>query len=543
MDHFVLHSKYEKGFKIAEKSKAIGKKIEKAAQGTLLFLCICIFCGLTYYSARYTMVEISGIPLPVDNQDNAGLNLLVLAAVTGAVFLLHGILRNEHLRFIRQRMLAWMPYMIGIVAIYVYIISVIWVINCHIAPIGDGEVLCNVARRMITGNYVDMKNEGNIGGYTGYMAVFPHQFSLLSVIHLILAVFGPWKYEIFQHINAICMPILFYSGYKFLQLICENLEVVIYYIIFFVGCVPLFLYVPYVYGEIISITFTMVLMWQTVRYCKTGKKSCFLWGTAAIVLACMVRKNSFIILIAVGIVLLIHSVRKANLWGVVWILVMALMVSGSDKLIHAYYEKASGIEVEKGVPYISWIRMGLQDTWAGPGWFDNSSIEEFIEHGYNTEQTALAEKEHIREILKGMWEDKAYSIDFFRRKILTQWNSPKYGYTYELQNFDCNPEELPDFVSRIYYYDEISVQTYLNRYQFVLYFYAAVSAVALFVGKKKESCLADYLLYIAIVGGFLFSALWEASSRYVLPYVVYMVPLAAIGICQLTKISGKGMGL
>ena len=524
---------------MAEKLKVLGKKIEKAAQGTLLLLCIFIFCGLAYYSARYTMAEIAGIPFPVDTQDNAGLNLLTLAAATGAVFLLRGIFQNEHLCFIRQRILAWMPYIISIVAIYVYIISVIWVINCHVAPDGDGHVLCSVAHRMITGNYVDMTNKGYTGGYTGYMVIFPHQFSLLSVIHLIFSLFGPWKYEIFQHINAICMPILFFSGYKLLQLICGNLEAVIYYILFFLGCVPLFLYVPYVYGEIISITFTMVLMWQTIRYCKTGKKSCFLWGTLAIVLACMVRKNSFIVLIAVGIVLLIHSLRKANPWGVVWVLVMALMVSGSDKLIHAYYEKASGIKVAGGVPYISWIRMGLQDTWAGPGWFDNSSIEAFKEHGYDTEQTAIAEKEQIREILKSMWEDKAYSIDFFRRKILTQWNSPKYGYIYDIQNFDCEPEELPDLVSRIYYYDEISVQAYLNRYQFVLYFYAAMSAVVLFANRKKESCLADYLLYIAIVGGFLFSALWEASSRYVLPYVVYMVPLAAIGICQLTKISDK----
>ena len=136
---------------MVEKLKAIAQKIEKAAQGTLLFLCICIFCSLAYYSSRYTMEEIDGIPFPIDTQDNAGLNLLVLAVVAGIIFLLHKIFRNENLRFIRQRILRWMPYTICITAIYVYIISVIWVVNRHIAPNGDGEVLCNVARRMITG--------------------------------------------------------------------------------------------------------------------------------------------------------------------------------------------------------------------------------------------------------------------------------------------------------------------------------------------------------------------------------------------------------
>lgn len=515
---------------MAEKLEVIGRKLEKAADWVLLFLCMCIFCGLAYYSARYTVADNAGIPL--DTRDNAGLNLLVLAAVTAAAVLLHGISRHGRLRFIRERIRTWKPYIIGFVSAYVYIISVVWVSNCHIAPSGDGASLCYVAHRMMTGNYIDMKD-------AGYMFIFPHQFSLLSVIHFLFTLFGVWNYGVIQHINAFCMPLLFYSGYKFLQLVCEDLEIVIYYILFFLGCLPLFIYVPFVYGEIISITFTMVLVWQTVRYCKTGKKSCFLWGTIAIVLACIVRKNSLIVLIAVGIVLVIHSIREADPRGMIWILVMVLMVSGSDKLIHAYYEKISGIEIAGGVPYISWIRMGLQDARTGPGWFDNTSIEAFREHGYDTERTALAERELLTEILKDMWEDKAYSIDFFRRKILTQWNSPGYYYTYEVKTFDCYLEDLPDFVRRIYYDDEKAVLAYMNRYQFVLYFYAAVSAVALFADRKRKCCLSERLLYIAVIGGFLFSVLWEARSRYVLPYVVYMIPLAAVGVCRLTKISDR----
>lgn len=513
---------------MAGKCNAIGEKLEIIAVKALLVLCICIFCGLTYYSARYTIVEDI-----VDTRDNAGINLLVLAAVTLAAVLLHRLAHNDRLQFVKQRILAWKPYIIGVISLFVYIMSAIWVSICHVAPGGDGSPLCHVAHRMITDNYIDMITPG-------YMVIFPHQFSLLWVIHLIFKLFGVWNYQVFQHLNALCMPLLFYSGYKILQLVCEEVEIVIYYVFFFLTFLPFLFYVPFVYGEIISITFTMVLMWQVIRYCKTGKKSCFLWGTAAIVLACIVRKNSLIILVAVGIVLMIHSIKKANLWGVLWIVVMALAVSGSDQMIHAHYEKISGIEVAGGVPYISWIRMGLQDNSTGPGWFDNSSVEAFAEHGYNTEQTALAERERIKEILKDMWKDKAYSIDFFRRKILSQWNSPEYSYIYETRQFDCDPGELPTLVKRIYYDNEQANLAYLNRYQFVLYFCVAVSAIVLFADRKKRHCLAEHLLYISIIGGFLFSAMWEARGRYVLPYVVYMIPLAAMGMYRMTKISDSG---
>ena len=516
---------------MVDKLDAIGGKLERAAGGALLFLCICVFCALTFYSARYTMAENGAVPL--DTQDNAGWNLLGLAGVTTAVVLLHRILQSGYWQAVRQRARKWKPYLIGMVSICVYVVSAVWVFNCHIIPYGDSGVLVSIARKMLEGCYIDMENAGC------YMTIFPHQFSLVAVIQVLLALFGPENYKAFQHLNALCMPLLFYSGYKILQYICEELEMVFYYVLFFLGCMPLFLYVPFVYGEIISITFTMVLMWQTVRYCRTGRKICFLWGTMAIVMACMVRKNSLIVLIAAGIVLVFHSVRRTDPKGVIWILVMALMVSGSDRLVYAYYEKMSGTEVTDGIPYVSWIRMGLQDTWAGPGWFDNSSIDNYAENGFDTERTALMERSLLAGTLRDMWEDKAGSVDFFRRKILSQWNSPGYNYVQTTKNFDCGPEELPALVKYVYYEGEKTVQTYMDRYQSVLYFYAAVSAAALFKDRKKKYCLADCLLYIAIIGGFLFSIMWEACSRYVLPYAVYMIPLAALGMYRLVKLSDR----
>ena len=42
--------------------------------------------------------------------------------------------------------------------------------------------------------------------------------------------------------------------------------------------------------------------------------------------------------------------------------------------------------------------------------------------------------------------------------------------------------------------------------------------------------MSDCLPAITILGGFLFSIIWEAKSRYVLPYYVLMIVYAAYGI-------------
>lgn len=259
----------------------------------------------------------------------------------GSIFLLYKFSCNKRTVVLSEQLRVWMPYIVAILAVGIYVVGVIWVINCHVYPRGDGLSLCHAAHRMVTGNFVGMKERG-------YLFIFPHQFSLLSVIHAIFTWFGAMNYQVFQHINAACMPLLFYSGYKIIKLICDKMGAVICYILFFIACLPLFFYVPYVYGEVISITFTMVLMWQVIRFCKTGKKSALLWGVLAVVIACYVRNNSLVVLIAVGIVMVIHSLKNANFKGFIWILVMSLMIFGSQYMVRAYYEKVSGIEVAEG---------------------------------------------------------------------------------------------------------------------------------------------------------------------------------------------------
>jgi len=509
-----------------EKIKKAGAKIERIAVMVLLSLCAVFFCGLAYYCARYTWQDSTGIPFEI--QDNGLINFLVLLGFTVVFFVLYRIYCNKRLMKVREFFRARLPYVVGVVSVYLFLISIWWVSYSHVEPSGDGMSLCNVANRMLAGNYVDMMEKG-------YMYIFPHQFGLLSVIHSIFTWFGVMNYKVFQYINAACIPLLFYSGYRMIRLIYDRVGAVIAYILCFVTCMPLFFYIPYVYGEVISITFTMVFMWQVIRFRKTGKKSSFLWGTIAIVIACFVRNNSFIVLIAAGIVLCIHDLKEVKLKGLVWLLMVALLISGSQQLVRTYYENVSGLEVADGVPYISWVRMGLQDSWAGPGWFDNSSIEVFKENGYDAKQTVLEEKERLNEMLEDMWEDKAVSIDFFRRKILSQWNAPGYRYVYETRNFDCEYAELSDVSRNIYYHDEMKVQNFMNHYQFLVYFFTALQTIFLLLDKKKKYCLEEYLLYVALIGGVLFTAIWESGSRYILPYLVYMLPLAAIGLCRLMK--------
>ena len=46
---------------------------------------------------------------------------------------------------------------------------------------------------------------------------------------------------------------------------------------------------------------------------------------------------------------------------------------------------------------------------------------------------------------------------------------------------------------------------------------------------KEEEGILRHLLAAAVIGGFCFSLLWEAKTRYILPYYLFMFPCAAVG--------------
>lgn len=70
----------------------------------------------------------------------------------------------------------------------------------------------------------------------------------------------------------------------------------------------------------------------------------------------------------------------------------------------------------------------------------------------------------------------------------------------------------------------------MKIYQLVVY----GSILFLLIRKRKRwEHIEKYVLLIAVFGGFLFSLMWEAKTRYVFPYLIMELPYIALGIKEL----------
>ena len=55
----------------------------------------------------------------------------------------------------------------------------------------------------------------------------------------------------------------------------------------------------------------------------------------------------------------------------------------------------------------------------------------------------------------------------------------------------------------------------------------------LFVGIGRKSDSANLFIPALVIGGILFSMIWEAKARYILPYYIVMFPMAVIAYAGL----------
>ena len=113
-------------------------------------------------------------------------------------------------------------------------------------------------------------------------------------------------------------------------------------------------------------------------------------------------------------------------------------------------------------------------------------------------------------------------MPFYKRKICTQWNAP-YFNTEQLIEVDEGEsiKGLSEFIAE----HEENILVYLSILQSIVY----LGTVLYFLKKSYKGKFAETLPEMFILGGFLFSIIWEANARYVFTYFLVMLPLAVVG--------------
>lgn len=491
-----------------------GRILENIAEKAVKVILLGISGVLAFWSVRYTY----GYPLDYSLEwvtiapDSVGKHLIVFLGVPVVLYVLQKLLLQGEEELVRKKVFIFSLIIVGIVGIGLF-----WyVTNSHIPPHWDQAQVFLDALSFKAGDYSDM---------TAYLGMYPQQYGLIFLYEIIF-LFMPDEYISIQYVNVLFVLVIIFFSYRVAEELFHNQVVNFYCILGNVAFLPMFFYVSFVYGDIGSTALVILGTYFMLRW-RSGQR--FRYACGAVVsfaFAYLFRKNILIVLLAVVIVLAIDAWKrmswKSLLLGILVLLVPVLSMSA----VKLSYEMRSGQKVSEGIPAIMWISMGMQESYNGCGVFNG-----YTESTYRGAAASDADEatriavEDIQRRLEEFGNDTSMAIDFYKAKLQGQWIEPTHSALIETSKDKGEPTEV---VKALYYGESQSrILGFMNYYNSLVYI--GVFLFALHAVFKKDELLS-LSLPVAIIGGFLFSILWEAKGRYVMPYVVFMLPFMAQGL-------------
>ena len=218
-------------------------------------------------------------------------------------------------------------------------------------------------------------------------------------------------------------------------------------------------------------------------------------------------------------------------------MIVVLTAGAAIKTVDIVYEYRSGYPSGIGIPSILYVAMGLQDTDGVAGVYNRYHQTVFEENDFQQEPSAHVGKEYIRNRLQEFAEEPTTAIEFFKRKLEGQWIEPLFESLRATESFK-KEAVMPTYIANLYYGKMYDVVWRLsNYYQSMMYLagLAFTIVAGILWWRHREMPVALWLPLISIVGGFLFSIIWEAQCRYVFPYYVFLALYVPKGLLETGK--------
>lgn len=485
-------------------------------------LALIMFAVLFWYGLRLTGQNSAGDEYISFREDSIVYNVFTLGISLVCLCLIGRLGEKMRSRKVRNIALALVCAVTAAVSFY-------WVYTCKASPQADQTMICQ---------YADAFNMGDYNGILPgrYIARYPQQLGMVTLLRGLFAIFGPYRYQAFQYLMVAVVPLIVLSGCMIVRLLSEdNVRAEIYYLLFMLTCFPMYIYTAFVYGDLISTALGMFGVWMYLANLKKFSWVRLLLFGVSMGAAVQLRANLMILVAAMAIVLLIRLVSDRKWQNIVAVMALVLGVALADMAVWGLYSDKVE-DKAPAIPPLLFIVMGLNDADGHPGWYNAYNYIVFAEHDDDVEVSVEIGKEHLKEALWRYWEDPDYMLDFFRRKMNAQWNAPMYQCI--AMNNHIEGEQIGKLAPDITNYGRTArlMESWMKIYQLLMY----GSILFLLAARRKSYVkIEKYVLLIAVYGGFLFSLIWEAKTRYVLPFLFLQIPCMALAVDELTVSLGR----
>lgn len=413
-------------------------------------------------------------------------------------------------------------------------LGLLWVNYVKLKPISDQSMVIYCAECLLDNNLSNILKPGE------YLNRNPHQLGFVTYIMAIFQLFNTRDPIILQKLNVIYSTI----NTVLLYLICKQLfkqdliRKLSLLLITFFSIYWIFLN-THVYGNIPGLMFALVATLFTLKYLEENKLYKIIIIALSLTMAYLLKSNYEIFLLAIAIILLLHSIQSKRFSPIIGIITIFTIVFGSKLILYTITEKQTGYSLNTGVDMLAYVYMGISEpATLAPGWY-NSEVEIIYKNSeFIKSNSRIIAKRLLAERLEYLLKNLDYTFKYFSSKLQTTWLNPTFQVIWCSTPsivLDADPEYnhyvafqqlmISILTGKAYQLEQII----LDIYQIITFIFAGVGLCF----SLKKGSLKKTLLPLIFLGGFIFHIIWETKSVYVIQYFYIMLPFAALGLYKL----------
>lgn len=454
--------------------------------------------------------------------DNVFLNLICIAIFLIIIYYIFKLINKIDKKIV-----------LSVILILISSLSLIWIIFSRAPLRADQKMIDLAASRFLCEDY-DMLKSGD------YLFMHPLQLGIVYYLKIIYQLFNTTDFIIIRILNIIYLVIslvLIDKIGKRLLNYNENINKRIY--IMFLLFIPLIFFTTYVYGNIVGLLFSLLAVYLMMRYLENKKIINMILSSFSIILSIILKNNYLITMIAMIIVILLYTIQKFDWKNVIYIVMLLVLYKFSSFTILKYTESLTGVNINDGIPMVSYIDMGMAEkSDRSAGWYNaKRNVESiYIENNYNKELSEKDSKIAIKNRIIYFLNNPKELFLYYSEKVGSTWLEPTFQSIWI--NAPAEEIECISLEDRSYIEDNnilISIHKgklnkaivkYLDIYQIIVYFTSGI-----YVLKNIKSINYTNIIFILIfMGGLAFHILWETKSSYVINYFLLLIPYSCLGI-------------
>lgn len=422
-----------------------------------------------------------------------------------------------------------------IVTMIGYIIfQVLWIKSCLLTSAGaDAEIIYGTAKRLF--NNMEIK-----GVSQTYLAYYKQNIGLVMIFKSIMNIFQMDNLSLLRYGNIIANITMVIGLYWIYYMVVpkENKKNNLLFYMLTLGVLPISLLVTWAYGDLIGLSLSIWSVAFMMKYNQNKKIPYFIASSISMAFAIMARNNSLIFIIAIVMYLLFsigeEKERKAKLMKGLCILLFIAISMIPNQLLMNWFSNKYELNDKKEKSTITYLYMGMSEGKMANGWYNDEVGEiniKMMEQDKEDKSIENQTKEKLKDRIKYLLGHPIYTLEFYKDKILSMWAEPTMASEIYNTQRGVDPTENQLFV---FLMEGNNFET-LKLSQKIIDGIIYAGAFIYVILKRKNMSNEMLLLVLIFLGGFGFHLLWEAKSRYILPYVVILIPVAVAGMDEITK--------